>query len=123
MITVFLKKGVMSMVMPEVLQNLSGYVNDVSNLITSVLTPVIGLIFAVSALVIVVGCVSSAIDHVMHLRRKREVLSAINLGADLVVASVLVSLVTATGSLNVLYLVATAAIAVSVRMGVAKLSK
>ncbi len=111
------------MVMPKYLQDLSGYVNNVSSLITGVLTPVINLILAVSALIIVLGCVYSALNHLMNLRKKHDVLSAIALGADLIIASVLLELITATGALNVLYVVATAAIAVAVRMGVAKLSK
>ncbi len=111
------------MVMPQALQDIFGYVNNVSNAIVQVLTPIIGLIFAISALVIVLGCIYSAATHVMNLRKERDVLAAIALGADLVVASVLLELITAHGTLNVLYVVATAAIAISVRMAVAKLNK
>lgn len=111
------------MVMPQYLQDVFGYVNNVSSLITGVLTPVINLILAVSALIIVLGCVYSAAEYVMNLRKERDVLSAIALGSDLIVASVLLELTTATGALNVLYVVATAAIAIGVRMGVAKLSR
>src|SRR3990167_10453048 len=111
------------MEMPQQLQTVYGHVNNLSNLVSGVLMPIINLLLAVSALIIVVGCVYNAVEHVMNLRKERDVLSAIALGADLVVASVFLELITATGTLNVLYVVATAAVAVGVRMGVAKLSR
>lgn len=111
------------MVMPQYLHDLSGHLNNVSGLISGALTPVINLIFALSALIIVIGCVYSAVEHLMNLRKERDVLAAVALGADLVIAAVLLELITATGALNVLYVVATAAIAISIRMAVAKLNK
>jgi len=111
------------MVMPQALQDVFGHVNNLSNIISGVLSPVINLIFAVSALVIVIGCIYSAVEQIMNIRKERDVLSAVALGADLVVAAALLELITTTGALNVLYVVATAAIAIGVRMGVAKLSK
>lgn len=109
--------------MPDYLQELFGYVNDVSSFISGVLAPFINLIFAVSALVIVVGCFWAAYEHLMSLRKDRDVLAAIGLGSDVIVASVFLSLIGASNPLNVLYLVATAAVAVGLRLGAAKLSR
>lgn len=109
--------------MSEGLQCLLGYVDNVSVVISEVLRPFIHLILAISAVVIVLGSLVAAVEHLMHLRRHRDVLSAVALGADVIVACVLLHLITANSPLSALYLVATAAIAIAVRMGVAKLGK
>jgi len=109
--------------MSEHLQNICGYINDLSTFISDVLTPFINLILVVSALIVVLSCVYAAIEHLTKLRKHRDALSAVALGADVIVARVLLCFSTATNPLAALYLVATAAIAIAVRMGVAKLSK
>lgn len=109
--------------MSEGLQCLLGYVDNAAVVIGDVLKPFIHLILAVSAVIIVIGSLVAAVDHLMHLRKHRDVLSAVALGADVIVACVLLHLIVAGSPLNALYLVATAAIAIAVRMGVAKLGK
>ncbi len=112
------------MVIPDILTNFLGQVNDLSVAIGTLLNPFINLIFAVSAFVIVVACLYSAVEHLVHIRQERDVLSAMALGTHVIVASVLLSLVaTAHTPLNLLYLVATAAIAIGARVGVAKLNR
>ena len=109
--------------MSEHLQNLFGYINDLSMFLSEVLTPFINLILVASALIIVLSCVYSAVEHVTKLRKHRDALSALALGADVIAAKVLLCLTTVTNPLAALYLVATAAVAIAIRMGVAKLSK
>lgn len=107
---------------PDRLQCLLGYVNDVATGAGEVLRPFIHLILAVSALVIVIGSVVAAFEHLTHLRKHRDVLAAVALGADVIVACVLLHLISINGNpVDALCLVATAAIAIAVRMGVAKL--
>ncbi len=107
--------------MPDYLQSFAGYINDVSHFISGALAPLINLIFAISALVIVLGCLWSAYAHLVNLRKDRDVLAAIALGSDVIVASVLLALMNVGAPLDSLYLIASAAIAMGVRLGVAKL--
>jgi hypothetical protein len=117
----FYKKGVMTM--EKYLGDALGWVNDASGIIQEVLSPLAGFLLTASALVIVVSCLLSAFEQLKNLHQDREVLSAVVLGADVVMAMALMSLAGSNSPLNALYLVASVAVAMGVRLSVAKLGK
>jgi len=110
--------------MPESLQDLLGYVNEVSLFIQGVLAPFIGLILAACALLLVVHCLREVYDLVVGMHRRGAVLRVVDVAADSLIAGVLLMIVTmGTNPGSLLYLVASAAIAIAVRLGVAKLER
>lgn len=105
-------------------QAVASWIQDLINALEGILVPISNLILVIAALVIVVDCIRNAYELVTNLRRQDVVLRATGLGAEMFMAVVLLALVKSGNSpVELLYLGAAAAVAIAVRLGVAKLSK
>ena len=107
--------------MPDVITKALGYLNELSSGIGNLLHPFISFILVVGALIIVLGCLWTAFDHLRNIRHDLDVLGAAAMGADVVVAAAMLALAGAGDALTMLYLVATGALALGIRLGLVKL--
>ena len=110
--------------MPGYSQDMLTGVQQTVGFMEGVLTPLATLVLAIAVLVLVVDSVRNAYELVMHIRRGDVALRAIALGSEALLAIVLLALIRSNSTpMELLYLGAAAAVAIAVRLGVAKLER
>lgn len=109
--------------MQNVLAHFSDVVLKAVGVLKDVLDPLVGLLIAVSALVIVAGSLFSAWEQLRSLHQDREVMAGVVLGLDVLIAGTILACLKDYSPLNSLYVVLVLGVLVGTKLAIAKKSK
>lgn len=109
--------------MQNILASFSDGALKVVGVLKDVLDPLVGLLIAVSALVIVASSLFSAWEQLRSIHQDREVMAGVVLGLDVLIAGTVLACVKDYSPLNSLYVALVLAVLVGTKLAIARKAK